>query len=56
MFLTTLSFLLTAPGVWEVSPDGLTVLSVVLGELLFKDVGLLGLLEKLPAEYDASLR
>jgi uncharacterized membrane protein YkgB len=56
MLLTTLSFLLTEPGVWEVSPDGFKVLSVVLGEFLFKDVGLLGLLEKLPVEDEGSLR
>jgi uncharacterized membrane protein YkgB len=42
MFLTTLSFLLTTPGVWEASAGGFPALSVVPGQLLIKDVVLLG--------------
>jgi reactive chlorine resistance protein C len=34
MFLTTLSFLLTTPGVWEVSAGGFPALSVVPGQFL----------------------
>jgi reactive chlorine resistance protein C len=42
MFLTTLSFLLTTPGVWEASVGGFPALSVVPGQFLIKDVVLLG--------------
>lgn len=42
MFLTTLSFLLTTPGVWEASAGGFPALSVVPGQFLVKDVVLLG--------------
>jgi uncharacterized membrane protein YkgB len=42
LFLTTLSFLLTTPGVWEASQGGFPALSVVPGQFLFKDVVLLG--------------
>ena len=42
MFLTTLSFLLTTPGVWEASAGGFPALSVVPGQFLIKDVVLLG--------------
>jgi uncharacterized membrane protein YkgB len=42
MFLTTLSFLLTTPGVWEASAGGFPALSVVPGQFLLKDVVLLG--------------
>jgi len=42
MFLTTLSFLLTTPGVWEVSAGGFPALSVVPGQFLVKDFVLLG--------------
>jgi uncharacterized membrane protein YkgB len=42
MFLTTLSFLLTTPGVGEASQGGFPALSVVPGQFLFKDVVLLG--------------
>jgi uncharacterized membrane protein YkgB len=55
-FPTTLSFLPTLPGLWQISPDGFTVLSVVVGEFLFKDLDLLGLPKKLPVEDEVSLR
>lgn len=42
MFLTTLSFLLTTPGVWEASAGGFPALSVVPGQFVLKDVVLLG--------------
>ena len=42
MFLTTLSFLLTTPGVWEASAGGFPALSVVPGQFLAKDFVLLG--------------
>jgi uncharacterized membrane protein YkgB len=42
MFLTTLSFLLTTPGVWEPSAGGFPALSVVPGQFLAKDFVLLG--------------
>jgi reactive chlorine resistance protein C len=42
MFLTTLSFLLTTPGVSEASAGGLLALSVVPGQFLAKDFVLLG--------------
>ncbi len=42
MFSTTLSFLLTTPGVWEASAGGFPALSVVPGQFLIKDVVLLG--------------
>jgi uncharacterized membrane protein YkgB len=42
MFLTTLSFLLTTPGVWEPSLGGFPALSAVPGQFLLKDVVLLG--------------
>ena len=42
MFLTTLSFLLTTPGVWELSAGGFPALSVVPGQFLLKDFVLLG--------------
>jgi reactive chlorine resistance protein C len=42
MFLTTLSFLLTTPGVWEPSARGFPALSVVPGQFLVKDFVLLG--------------
>lgn len=37
MFATTLSFLLTTPGVWESSAGGFPALSVVPGQFLVKD-------------------
>lgn len=42
MFLTTLSFLITTPGVWETSAGGFPALSVVPGQFLVKDFVLLG--------------
>ena len=42
MFLTTLSFLLTTPGVWEASAGGFPALSVVPGQFLVKDFVLFG--------------
>jgi reactive chlorine resistance protein C len=42
MFLTTLSFLLTTPGVWETSAGGFPALSVVPGQFLAKDFVLFG--------------
>jgi reactive chlorine resistance protein C len=42
MFVTTLSFLLTTPGVWEASLGGFPAISVLPGQFLLKDVVLLG--------------
>lgn len=42
MFMTTLSFLLTTPGVWEASAGGFPALSVVPGQFLVKDFVLFG--------------
>jgi uncharacterized membrane protein YkgB len=42
MFLTTLSFLVTTPGVWEPSLGGFPALSAVPGQFLVKDLALLG--------------
>jgi len=42
MFASTLSFLLTTPGVWEASTGGFPTLSVVPGQFLLKDFVLLG--------------
>jgi reactive chlorine resistance protein C len=43
MFLTTLSFLVTTPGVWEPSLGGFPALSHRPGEFLIKDLPLLGI-------------
>jgi uncharacterized membrane protein YkgB len=43
MFLTTLSFLLTTPGVWEPSLGGFPALSALPGQFLIKDLALLGI-------------
>jgi reactive chlorine resistance protein C len=43
MFLTTLSFLLTTPGVWEPSLGGFPALSGKPGQFLIKDLALLGI-------------
>src|SRR3954453_13460259 len=43
MFLTSLSFLITTPGVWEPSLGGFPALSVVPGQFLIKDLALLGI-------------
>ena len=42
MFLTTLSFLVTTPGVWEPSAGGFPALSALPGQFLIKDLVLLG--------------
>ena len=42
MFLTTLSFLLSTPDVYEASAGGFPALSVVPGQFLLKDIVLLG--------------
>ena len=42
MFLTTLSFLVTTPGVWEPSAGGFPALSGKPGQFLIKDLALLG--------------
>ena len=42
VFLTTLSFLITTPGVWEASAGGFPVLSALPGQFLVKDFVLLG--------------
>jgi reactive chlorine resistance protein C len=43
MFLTTLSFLITTPGVWEPSAGGFPALSALPGQFLVKDLALLGI-------------
>jgi uncharacterized membrane protein YkgB len=43
MFLTTLSFLVTTPGVWESSAGGFPALSAVPGQFLIKDLALIGI-------------
>lgn len=43
MFLTTLSFLVTTPGVWESSAGGFPALSAIPGQFLIKDLALLGI-------------
>ncbi len=43
MFLTTLSFLFTTPGVWETSLGGFPALSALPGQFLIKDLALLGI-------------
>ena len=43
MFLTTLSFLVTTPGVWEPSAGGFPALSGKPGQFLLKDLALLGI-------------
>ena len=43
MFLTTLSFLVTTPGVWEPSLGGFPALSAVPGQFLIKDLALVGI-------------
>lgn len=42
MFLTTLSFMVTTPGVWEPAAGGFPALSVVPGQFLVKDFVLFG--------------
>jgi uncharacterized membrane protein YkgB len=43
MFLTTLSFLITTPGVWEPTAGGFPALSGFPGQFLIKDLALLGI-------------
>jgi uncharacterized membrane protein YkgB len=43
LFLTTLSFLVTTPGVWEPSAGGFPALSAFPGQALIKDLALLGI-------------
>jgi uncharacterized membrane protein YkgB len=43
IFLTTLSFLVTTPGVWEPSTGGFPALSAIPGQFLIKDLVLLGI-------------
>jgi uncharacterized membrane protein YkgB len=43
MFLTTLSFIVTTPGVWEPSAGGFPFLSGKPGQFLLKDLALLGI-------------
>jgi uncharacterized membrane protein YkgB len=43
MFLTTLSFLITTPGVWEPSLGGFPALSALPGQFFIKDLALLGI-------------
>ena len=43
MFLTTLSFLVTTPGVWEPSLGGFPALAALPGQFLIKDLALLGI-------------
>ncbi len=43
MFLTTLSFLLTTPGVWAAEAGGFPALSGAPGQFLLKDLALLGI-------------
>ena len=42
MFATTLSFLVTTPGVWELTLGGFPAISAVPGQFLLKDIVLLG--------------
>jgi uncharacterized membrane protein YkgB len=43
MFLTTLSFLVTTPGVWEPTAGGFPALSAHPGQFLIKDLALVGI-------------
>ena len=57
MFLTTLSFLITTPGVWEPSAGGFPALSALPGQFLIKDLALLGIsLWSLGESWKASVR
>ena len=57
MFLTTLSFLVTTPGVWEPSLGGFPALSAIPGQFLIKDLSLLGIsLWSLGESWKASVR
>ena len=50
VFLTTLSFLVTTPGVWEASAGGFPALSAVPGQFLIKDLAQLGISLWTPGE------
>ena len=57
MFLATLSFLVTTPGVWEPSLGGFPALSAIPGQFLIKDLALLGIaLWSLGEAWEASRR
>ena len=57
LFLTTLSFMLTTPPVWEASLGGFPALSVAPGQFLLKDLVLLGAaVWSLGEALDASVR
>lgn len=56
MFLTTLSFLITTPGVWEPAAGGFPALSVVPGQFLAKDFVLFGASLRLLGEDLRALR
>jgi reactive chlorine resistance protein C len=57
MFLTTLSFLVTTPGVWEPSLGGFPALSAIPGQFLIKDLAPLGIaLWSLGEAWEASRR
>src|SRR5438034_7235705 len=57
MYLTTLSFLVTTPGVWEPSAGGFPALSALPGQFLIKDLALLGIsLWSLGESWKASVR
>jgi uncharacterized membrane protein YkgB len=57
MFLTTLSFIATTPGVWEPSLGGFPALSAIPGQFLIKDLALLGIsLWSLGEAWEASRR
>ena len=57
MFLTTLSFLVTTPAVWEPSAGGFPALSALPGQFLIKDLALLGIaLGSLGEAWQASQR
>ena len=57
MFLTTLSFLVTTPGVWAADAGGFPALSGAPGQFLIKDLALLGIaLWSLGEAWEASRR
>ena len=57
MLLTTLSFLVTTPGVWEPSLSGFPALSAIPGQFLITDLALLGIaLWSLGEAWEASRR
>jgi uncharacterized membrane protein YkgB len=57
MFLTTLSFLVTTPGVWAADAGGFPALSGAPGQFLIKDLALLGIsLWSLGESWEASAR